>query len=60
MPKADRRKPSYIPPKVFSEALLSIVTEGSARLAEDVDAGTDRLPVDASTGFARGFVVQIH
>lgn len=60
VPKADRRKPSYIPPKVFSQALLSIVTEGSARLTEDVDAGTDRLPVDASTGFAEGFVVQIH
>jgi hypothetical protein len=60
VPKADRRKPSYIPPKVFSQALLTIVTEGSARLTEEVDAGTDRLPVDASTGFAEGFVVQIH
>jgi hypothetical protein len=58
--KKDRRHPSYIPAKVFSQALLMIVTEGSARLAEPVDASTERLPVDAATGFAPGFIVQIH
>lgn len=58
--KKDRRKPSYIPPKVFSQALLTIVTEGSARLGEKVNALTDQLPVDASTGFAPDFIVQIH
>lgn len=55
-----RKKPSYIPPKVFSQALLTFVTEGSARLAKDVDTSLKRLPVDASTGFAKGFIVQIH
>jgi hypothetical protein len=60
VPRADRKKPSYIPPKVFSQALLTIVTEGSARLTEKVDAQVDRLPVDSSTGFVEGFVVQIH
>jgi hypothetical protein len=58
--RKDRRTPSYIPPKVFSQALLTIVTEGSARLAEKVDAVAERLPVDASTGFAPGFIVQLH
>jgi hypothetical protein len=59
VPRADRKKPSYIPPKVFSQALLAIVTEGSARLTEEIDAQTDLLPVDSSTGFVEGYVVQI-
>ena len=55
-----RRKPSYIPAKTFSQAVLSILTEGSARLTETVDAAVDRLPVDASTGFREGFTIQLH
>jgi hypothetical protein len=53
VPRADRKKPSYIPPKVFSQALLTIVTEGSARLTEKVDAEADRLPVTRRPGSQR-------
>jgi len=40
--------------------VLSILTEGSARLTETVDSDAGRLQVDASTGLREGFTIQVH
>jgi hypothetical protein len=55
-----RRKPSYIPSTTFSQALASVLIDGSARLTADIDDRTGTVPVDSPVGFRALQTIQVH
>ncbi len=59
VPESKRNPPSYIASTVFSQALTSILTDGSARLTAAIDATADTVSIDSTIGFRVDQIVQV-